>query len=122
MIKKILAILTFTYSFLNAQEEMKYDKNAENLPEWIRLMNVDIPDVGLVKDAYDKYYRINNFEKNKYTQYYKRWLRNISRYSNAKPNNKKQKALINGSVLVLGTLIKMQKVEVMLLDLHIFIQ
>ena len=92
MIKKILAILTFTYSFLNAQEEMKYDKNAENLPEWIRLMNVDIPDVGLVKDAYDKYYRINNFEKNKYTQYYKRWLRNISRYSNAKPNNKKTKS------------------------------
>ena len=51
MIKKILAILTFTYSFLNAQEEMRYDKNAENLPEWIQLMNVDIPDVGLVKDA-----------------------------------------------------------------------
>ena len=42
-------------------------------------MYSDTPDVGKVTEAYTKYYQTHPFIKNKHTQYYKRWLRSISR-------------------------------------------
>ena len=70
---------------LYAQVEMKYNAHAENLPTWVHLMYTDNPDEGEVINGYTNYYKKNELVKNKHTQYYKRWLRDISRFSNAKP-------------------------------------
>ncbi|MEC7646254.1 MAG: T9SS type A sorting domain-containing protein [Bacteroidota bacterium] len=65
---------------------MKYEDNVDELPVWVQLMYADNPDEGEVINAYTDYYKKNELIKNKHTQYYKRWLRGISRYSDAKPN------------------------------------
>ncbi|MDP7568211.1 MAG: PKD domain-containing protein, partial [Flavobacteriales bacterium] len=84
--KKILFLLFITFQFsVVAQVEMKYNANTENLPIWVQLMYADNPDEGAVINAYTDYYKKNELVKNKHTQYYKRWLRGISRFSNAKP-------------------------------------
>ena len=84
--KKIL-ILFFVISHFSlfSQVEMKYNANSESLPTWVQLMYADNPDEGAVINAYADYYKKNKLVKNKHTQYYKRWLRGISRFSNAKP-------------------------------------
>ena len=42
-------------------------------------MYKDNPNPGKVESLFKEYYKNNKFVKNKYTQYYKRWLRSISR-------------------------------------------
>ena len=81
----LLILFCFNYS-LFSQVEMRYDQNATHLPYWVKLMYEKNINEGLVISEYNKFYKKNKFEKNKFTQYYKRWLRNISRSSNAKPN------------------------------------
>ena len=63
---------------------MKYNAKSENLPNWAELMYSENPDEGEVIKLYREYYKTNEFVKNKHTQYYKRWIRNISRYTNSK--------------------------------------
>ena len=78
--KKILVfILALSFTNLYSQSEKRYDINSSNLPEWVTLMYSDNADEGKVIEAYESFYRDNNFIKNKHTQYYKRWLRNLSR-------------------------------------------
>ena len=90
---KILSILLMTFSFsLVAQVEMKYNSNTENLPTWVQLMYTDNADEGQVISAYTDYYKKNKLIKNKHTQYYKRWLRSITRFSDAKPTLKTSKS------------------------------
>ncbi|MDG1718741.1 MAG: hypothetical protein P8H17_02815, partial [Flavobacteriales bacterium] len=76
----LLSISVTVYS----QTEMKYNAKSENLPNWTELMYSENPDEGEVIKLYRKYYKTNEFVKNKHTQYYKRWIRNISRYNNSK--------------------------------------
>ncbi len=91
--KKLLFLLFITFKFsVVAQVEMKYNANAENLPHWAQLMYAENPDEGEVINAYTDYYKKNELVKNKHTQYYKRWLRGISRFSNAKPTLKTSKS------------------------------
>ena len=91
--KHLFSILLLSFStILIAQTEMKYNANSENLPEWVQLMYADNPDEGAVINAYTDYYKKNQLVKNKHTQYYKRWLRGISRFSNAKPTLKTSKS------------------------------
>ena len=68
-------------SSLNAlsQIEKKYDKSSDKLPNWVQLMYADEPNVGNVIEEYENYYKTNSFNKNKHTQYYKRWIRSFSR-------------------------------------------
>ena len=78
--KKILFILfCLSLSTLYSQSEKKYDVNSSNLPDWVNLMYANKVDEGKVIKAYELYYEKNEFVKNKHTQYYKRWLRNLSR-------------------------------------------
>ena len=78
--KKILILLFITFHFsLFAQVEMKYNEDAENLPHWVQLMYAENPDEGAVISAYRNYYKNNKLVKNKHTQYYKRWVRNLGR-------------------------------------------
>ena len=76
----LLSLSVTVYS----QTEMKYNAKSENLPNWTELMYSENPDEGEVIKLYRKYYKTNEFVKNKHTQYYKRWIRNISRYTNSK--------------------------------------
>ena len=66
-----------------SQTEMKYNAKSENLPNWVELMYSENPNDGEVIKLYREYYKTNEFVKNKHTQYYKRWIRNISRYTNS---------------------------------------
>lgn len=74
-------ILTFNnhlFSQNKAPElEGKYDVQSETLPDWVQLMYAENPDIGVVMQGYETYYETNDFVKNKHTQYYKRWLRNL---------------------------------------------
>ncbi len=82
---KYLVYIFLLLSSLNvySQTEMKYNTQSENLPNWAELMYSENPDEGEVINLYREYYKRNEFVKNKHTQYYKRWVRNISRYTNA---------------------------------------
>ena len=92
MKKNLILFFIISNFSLFSQVEIKYDSNSKNLPKWVQLMYADNPDEGAVINAYTNYYKKNKLKKNKYTQYYKRWLRNISRSSNAKQTNKKSKS------------------------------
>ncbi|MDA9669089.1 hypothetical protein N9T62_00840, partial [bacterium] len=78
--KHYIFIILFLTS-LNAfsQIEKKYDKSSDKIPNWVKLMYADEPNVGNVIKEYENYFKINSFNKNKHTQYYKRWLRSFSR-------------------------------------------
>ena len=71
-------ILSFSILSFSQQFEEKYAIGL-NTPEWVSLMYAEDPDIGEVVKAFKDYYSIYPFEKNKHTQYYKRWIRNISR-------------------------------------------
>ena len=82
MKKTLFILFTFILTSATAQVEMKYNSNAENLPTWVQLMYADNPDEGEVINAYTDYYKKNELVKNKHTQYYKRWVRSLSRTTN----------------------------------------
>ena len=46
-------------------------------PEWVRLMYGENPNVPDVAAAFQAYYETHDFERNTYTQYYKRWLQRV---------------------------------------------
>jgi len=62
-----------------SQEEFKYNSHIDTLPNWVQIMYSENADKGEVIEAYTKFYKSNKFTKNKHTQYYKRWIRAISR-------------------------------------------
>ena len=78
---RISILLTFIFLNFNlhSQSELKYDSKSNNLPDWVQLMYSQNIDEGKVINAYESYYKKNNLVKNKHTQYYKRWLRSLSR-------------------------------------------
>ena len=66
-------------SLFFSQSEYKYDSKRSDLPNWVNEMYKDKPNPGKVESLYKNYYKENPFIKNKHTQYYKRWLRSLSR-------------------------------------------
>jgi photosystem II stability/assembly factor-like uncharacterized protein/PKD repeat protein len=91
--KKLILIL-FIFMYLNGfgQFEYKYDSKSKNLPQWVELMYSNKQDPGLVMSLYKDFYKQNDFIKNRHTQYYKRYIRNISRETSKKSNNSKSKS------------------------------
>ena len=55
---------------------------SQTIPEWVRLMQEPTTDIGVIRDAYEKYYSENAFEKNSWTQEYKRLMMQHSRDNN----------------------------------------
>tara|TARA_B100001741_G_scaffold87902_1_gene71835 strand:- start:18808 stop:22215 length:3408 start_codon:yes stop_codon:yes gene_type:complete len=92
MKKTLFILLMFVLNSSTAQVEMKYNSNAENLPTWVQLMYADNPDEGEVINAYTNYYKENRLVKNKHTQYYKRWVRSLSRTTNTSNIKSKSKS------------------------------
>ena len=83
----IMSVSITTYS----QNELKYNPKSEEIPKWAVLMYQEDTDEGAVIDAYREYYKIYPFIKNKHTQYYKRWIRNLSRTSKNIQSHQKSK-------------------------------
>lgn len=83
-----LTILFFIISHFSllAQVEIKYNANAKNLPKWVQMMYQENPDIGEVTKAYREYYNINELKKNSHTQFYKRWIRSLSRTTDQSKN------------------------------------
>ena len=76
---KLFLLIIFTYHNVYAQIELKYKYKLNNLPKWVQEMYKDNSNPGTVIKLYEKYPKKMNL-KNKHTQqYYKRWLRNMSR-------------------------------------------
>ncbi|SVC39585.1 uncharacterized protein METZ01_LOCUS292439, partial [marine metagenome] len=94
IMKKLLIIFIFISCNFSvfAQEEMKYTPESEDLPNWVQLMYAENPDEGAVIKAYREFYKKNKLIKNKHTQYYKRWVRNLSRISNPIKNRSTSKS------------------------------
>ncbi|MCB0651716.1 MAG: T9SS type A sorting domain-containing protein [Saprospiraceae bacterium] len=83
-----LLSLLFVIS-LNAQLEQQYEIR-QNAPVWVQMMYNNPEDPEEVIKAYTAYYNQHEFIKNKHTQYYKRWLRSISRSDILLPYGKDQ--------------------------------
>ena len=78
---KLFLLIIFTYHNVYAQIELKYKYKLNKLPKWVQEMYKENSNPGTVIKLYEKYHKKNEFIKNKHTQYYKRWLRNMSRNS-----------------------------------------
>jgi photosystem II stability/assembly factor-like uncharacterized protein len=74
----LLAIILFS-SIAFSQQPLyppHYSKEM-NLPEWVHLMMQENPNVWQVDKSYKDFYNENVFEKNNFTQYYKKWRKSI---------------------------------------------
>lgn len=78
MKKYSLLLLLLSYFTIAQTLEHKYATN-EQTPHWIQLMYAPNADVGKVMAAYESYYKKHKLVKNEHTQYYKRWVRKMSR-------------------------------------------
>lgn len=56
---------------------------APDAPQWVQMMVSEHPNVHAVEAAYQAYYKENTFQKNSYTQYFKRWMRWARPYTQA---------------------------------------
>jgi len=83
-----ILLLSFPLSLL-AQFETPYQSTLSNAPmsepDWVTEMYKSDADPQKVIDLYQAYYKTNTFVKNGNTQYYKRWLRSISREVQSSP-------------------------------------
>lgn len=71
---------------VHAQTELPYKTRAdEPAPQWVQEMYKENADPGLVSRLYTEYYKTHPFVKNGHTQYYKRWIREISRHITIDP-------------------------------------
>ncbi|MCF6359083.1 MAG: hypothetical protein L3J54_14895, partial [Draconibacterium sp.] len=68
-----------SFSTFSQNQEKAPGANAPNLPTWTQLMYSENANPEEVQIAYDTYYETHDFVKSGHTQYYKHWLRNLSR-------------------------------------------
>ena len=92
MKKTLLILFTCLLNSLTAQVEMKYNQDSKELPKWVQLMYSEKPNEGRIIEEYNKFYTTNEFVKNQHTQYYKRWIRSLSRTTNLNTNSSKSKS------------------------------
>ncbi|MCP4441247.1 MAG: T9SS type A sorting domain-containing protein [Aureispira sp.] len=75
-----ITLLSLSSIHISAQWlQQKYNQQNDQLPTWIQLMYSDTADVLEVIKAYEEYYETHSFQKNQYTQYFKRWVRQFGR-------------------------------------------
>ena len=72
---RLLALLPlFLVLHLSAQQKPEPVYTGPDAPEWMQKMLSDNPNVLEIQQAYKDYYEVHPFEKNSYTQFYKRWM------------------------------------------------
>ena len=67
--------LLFAFINMNAQERPPMIYLGEDAPTYMQLFNNDDVDIDELMASYQSYYKTHAFEKNRYTQYYKRYIR-----------------------------------------------
>ncbi|MCY7330858.1 MAG: hypothetical protein LH618_20060, partial [Saprospiraceae bacterium] len=74
--KSLLRPLFFLFIplFLFSQQRPTPIYVAPDAPAWMQMIQTDTPNVLTVQAAYRDYYATHPFQKNAYTQYYKRWM------------------------------------------------
>ncbi len=70
----LLVVLTCIVGILFGQQRPTAPYVADDAPEWVKMLADDAPNVWQVREAYGQYYEAHPFEKNTYTQFYKRWM------------------------------------------------
>ena len=65
-------LVLFTVLSLSAQDAPSPIFVGSDAPAWMKMMLEPAPNVQQVATAYDVFYQTHPFEKNDYTQYYKR--------------------------------------------------
>ncbi|MEN9414388.1 MAG: hypothetical protein RLZ62_692, partial [Bacteroidota bacterium] len=72
---RLLALLLFFLAtHLSAQQKPTPVYLGPDAPEWMQMILSDAPNVWEIQQSYREYYEEYPFEKNSYTQYYKRWM------------------------------------------------
>jgi photosystem II stability/assembly factor-like uncharacterized protein len=79
----ILFLLIIQITSLQAQQKPTPIGITPDAPEWMQLMLLDNPNVAQIQAKYNEYYDNRPFEKNSYTQYYKRWMHWARAYTQA---------------------------------------
>lgn len=67
-------LLCFCFFTLTAQEAPTPIFIGPDAPDWMLMMQAENPNVHEVVKSYETYYSTHPFEKNSYTNYYKRWM------------------------------------------------
>lgn len=70
----LIAFLWLVATFAFAQKKPAPVYIAPDAPAWMRMMQAENPDVFAIQKAWRDYHAERPFEKNTYTQYYKRWM------------------------------------------------
>ena len=84
MHKHILAFLLCLFAAaIFAQQRPTPPHFEADAPAWARMLLEDSPNVRDVQAAYREYYDERPFQKNKYTQFYKRWMQWARPYAQA---------------------------------------
>lgn len=84
IMKKIILLIAFIISISNSFSQktssVYLPPKSANMPEWMNLFYDGVANAHQLEDAYNAYYKSHPFEKNIYTQYYKRWMVENERY------------------------------------------
>lgn len=96
MKKAQLLVLLWMFAFITVNAQfpgVKQHANDPALPQWVKLMYAENPNVWEVDKAYEAYHQTHPFEKTTYTQYYKHWRAYVEKFVNEKgfivyPGNK----------------------------------
>jgi hypothetical protein len=76
---RFFLLFALSTTLLRAQNsEIPTSYELQHSPNWIQKMYANNPNVYEVDSLYTSYYRSHTYVKNYYTQYYKRWRRNIN--------------------------------------------
>ena len=74
--KVILAVLvTCIASWSWAQDFQETYKVSENSPQWVKYMYGDNVSLFVLREKFEDFYKVNEFEKNQHTQYFKRLMK-----------------------------------------------
>lgn len=76
--KRIYLLFTLTLFFLKVFSQMTgvayLPEKSENMPSWMNLFYEGVTNASELENAYNQFYQHNAFDKNTYTQFYKRWM------------------------------------------------
>jgi hypothetical protein len=75
----LLSLLFFIPSIFGQHQEKAAGANQLNLPDWATMIYSKNPNSETIIAAYEAYYETNDLVKNGHMQYFKHWLRNLSR-------------------------------------------
>lgn len=81
MSNRLYFFLLFINTSLFSQTEYKYNQGNLELPDWVQMLYSEEPNAKEIESAFQEYYKVHDYKKNTYTQYYKRWKKEFLKYA-----------------------------------------